>query len=283
MRFELFISMILFLVIAGPSARPQQTVKPLNKNRSMEPVKVVTVWGIIRVNSKDRLKYVWIPPGTFMMGCSPGEIECYDDERPSHRNKGDNKEVSMDSELIRDRIEVIVKAQWKDIKPVISPGHGGRPLNPGSPNYRFWEYRISPPFPAVWPPDGSGIIYYYAYAAAMNPNVLVDGEWLGPVWARVRVDLKDESMPRLEILTREIKELRIIGVRPLSAEEATVYSAASSVAAQLGESVRNGDLKAIDTTLMKKNYCFWSKNTGTGDALRAFHPDFFNWLGCKER
>jgi formylglycine-generating enzyme required for sulfatase activity len=37
------------------------------------------------VNSKDGLKYVWIPPGTFQMGCSPGDNECGNDERPSHQ------------------------------------------------------------------------------------------------------------------------------------------------------------------------------------------------------
>ncbi len=35
-----------------------------------------------RVNPKDGLTYVWIPPGQFMMGCSPGDTECYDDEKP---------------------------------------------------------------------------------------------------------------------------------------------------------------------------------------------------------
>jgi formylglycine-generating enzyme required for sulfatase activity len=39
----------------------------------------------VRVNPKDGLKYVWIPPGTFMMGCSPGDNECFDWERPSHQ------------------------------------------------------------------------------------------------------------------------------------------------------------------------------------------------------
>ena len=34
---------------------------------------------------KTDLKYVWIPPGTFMMGCSPGDNECRDDEKPAHR------------------------------------------------------------------------------------------------------------------------------------------------------------------------------------------------------
>jgi formylglycine-generating enzyme required for sulfatase activity len=36
------------------------------------------------VNSKDGQVYVWIKPGTFSMGCSPGDAECYPEEKPSH-------------------------------------------------------------------------------------------------------------------------------------------------------------------------------------------------------
>ena len=38
-----------------------------------------------KVNPKDGLNYVWIPPGTFMMGCSPGDTECLDNEKPPHQ------------------------------------------------------------------------------------------------------------------------------------------------------------------------------------------------------
>ena len=41
--------------------------------------------GAKTVNPKDGLTYVWIPPGTFQMGCSPGDAECYDDEKPAHQ------------------------------------------------------------------------------------------------------------------------------------------------------------------------------------------------------
>jgi serine/threonine-protein kinase len=41
--------------------------------------------GEVRENPKDGLKYAWIPPGTFTMGCSPGDNECYANERPSHQ------------------------------------------------------------------------------------------------------------------------------------------------------------------------------------------------------
>jgi formylglycine-generating enzyme required for sulfatase activity len=39
----------------------------------------------VRVDPKDGLKYVWIPPGTFIMGCSPGDNDCYNDEKPAHQ------------------------------------------------------------------------------------------------------------------------------------------------------------------------------------------------------
>ena len=38
----------------------------------------------LRVNPKDGLKYQWIPGGTFTMGCSPGDSECDEAERPPH-------------------------------------------------------------------------------------------------------------------------------------------------------------------------------------------------------
>jgi formylglycine-generating enzyme required for sulfatase activity len=38
--------------------------------------------GEVRKNPIDGLGYVWIPPGTFQMGCSPGDTECYEDEKP---------------------------------------------------------------------------------------------------------------------------------------------------------------------------------------------------------
>jgi formylglycine-generating enzyme required for sulfatase activity len=41
--------------------------------------------GEVREDPRDGLKYVWIPAGTFMMGCSPGDTECHDNEKPAHQ------------------------------------------------------------------------------------------------------------------------------------------------------------------------------------------------------
>jgi formylglycine-generating enzyme required for sulfatase activity len=40
--------------------------------------------GAAKINSVDGLTYIWIPPGTFSMGCSPGDGECMEDEKPTH-------------------------------------------------------------------------------------------------------------------------------------------------------------------------------------------------------
>jgi formylglycine-generating enzyme required for sulfatase activity len=41
----------------------------------------VAIW----LNTADGMRYVWIQPGTFMLGCSPGDSECTADERPAQQ------------------------------------------------------------------------------------------------------------------------------------------------------------------------------------------------------
>ena len=38
-----------------------------------------------KINPKDSLTYVWIPPGTYRMGCSFNDSKCSDYEKPAHR------------------------------------------------------------------------------------------------------------------------------------------------------------------------------------------------------
>ena len=38
-------------------------------------------------NDRDGLNYVWIPEGSFLFGCSPGDDLCEDDEKPASRQE----------------------------------------------------------------------------------------------------------------------------------------------------------------------------------------------------
>jgi formylglycine-generating enzyme required for sulfatase activity len=41
--------------------------------------------GDTKVNPKDGLTYIWIPPGTFQMGAAPDDSEAFDAEKPAHQ------------------------------------------------------------------------------------------------------------------------------------------------------------------------------------------------------
>jgi formylglycine-generating enzyme required for sulfatase activity len=69
---------------------PKSDVPPNPEDSSASPPSAVAppatiVVGTKKVNPKDGLTYVWIPPGRFIMGCSPGDGECGDDEKPAHQ------------------------------------------------------------------------------------------------------------------------------------------------------------------------------------------------------
>ena len=46
---------------------------------------LVEAHGRTKVNRFDEMTYAWIPPGSFRMGCSPDDSECFDNEKPGHR------------------------------------------------------------------------------------------------------------------------------------------------------------------------------------------------------
>jgi eukaryotic-like serine/threonine-protein kinase len=64
----------------GPAAQPP---KPVPKPKDQEPAPPPRALEQ-RVNAADGLVYLKVPLGTFQMGCSPGDKECSDDEKPAH-------------------------------------------------------------------------------------------------------------------------------------------------------------------------------------------------------
>ena len=82
-----------------------------------------------KVNPKDGLKYVWSPPGSFWMGCSPGDTECDDGENPLHQ-------VTITKGFWLGQTEVTVGAYKRFAGATgrhmpVEPFFEGRLLNPG--------------------------------------------------------------------------------------------------------------------------------------------------------
>src|SRR5579872_3117587 len=77
----------LKIYLTGKKDYARQITVVAGQEASVEslPGSVGPIPGEARENPKDGLKYVWIPPGAFMMGCSPGDNECGAEERPAHQ------------------------------------------------------------------------------------------------------------------------------------------------------------------------------------------------------
>jgi sulfatase modifying factor 1 len=64
--------------------RPRDT-RPAPRGATAPALGVPTVAGQVRSNPRDSLEHVSILPGAFEMGCAPGDNQCQEDEKPSHR------------------------------------------------------------------------------------------------------------------------------------------------------------------------------------------------------
>ena len=85
--------------------------------------------GQVTVNPNDGLQYVWISPGTFMMGCSPADNECYDFEKPPHQVTLTKGYWLGQTEVTVGAFKRFVRALGGQMPP--EPDAEGRPLNPG--------------------------------------------------------------------------------------------------------------------------------------------------------
>ena len=85
LALALIAAAILFVKSRRPAVRnipPPKTGDLTNLTpRTSQTTSQLKTWS----NPADGLNYVWVPPGTFMMGCSEQDSECKDDEKPTHQ------------------------------------------------------------------------------------------------------------------------------------------------------------------------------------------------------
>lgn len=143
-----------FCLVAGPKPRPQATEIPSQASA----LKTKATKG----NPKDGLNYVWIPAGTFQMGCSPGDDECNDEEKPPHQ-------VTISKGFWMGQTEVTVGAYkrftqrtGKSMPP--EPKLIGRALNPA------WNNNSMPMVAVSW--DDA-----HSYCAWMGGRLPTEAEW----------------------------------------------------------------------------------------------------------
>jgi len=117
--------------------------------------------GEVKVNPKDGLKYVWIPPGTFMMGCSPGDNECHPSEKPPHQVRITKGFWLGQTEVPVDAYKRFAGATGRQM-PLDS--FGGKPDNPG------WGGEVMPIVDVTW-------VEAQAYCHWAGGRLPTEAEW----------------------------------------------------------------------------------------------------------
>lgn len=93
------------------------------------------------LNPIDGLRYVWIPPGSFRMGCSSGDAECGDEERPAHPVRLSRGFWLGVTEVTVEAWSRFAKQSSRDMPP--EPKEGSVALNPGWAEQRLPIVNIS--------------------------------------------------------------------------------------------------------------------------------------------
>jgi formylglycine-generating enzyme required for sulfatase activity len=84
MQILWLLAVLILTVAALVQGDPGASASQAQQQPAARVVGKTPAAGAKKVNAKDGLTYIWIPAGTFTMGCSPGDNECFDDEKPAH-------------------------------------------------------------------------------------------------------------------------------------------------------------------------------------------------------
>jgi hypothetical protein len=182
----------------------------------------------------------------------------------------------MEPASSRHQIEPIIKAEWAKLNAGIPPVRSFK-------EFKSWSFAISPAIPAAWPPNGSGVVHYYAYARAVNPMMLMDGEFTAAPWARLTVDTtRQGSNPAIEILMTEVREIGIQPVRPITAKEQALFEKDHLADDELRAMSQRTSAGWFRARLARRYLRAWCDlNSTIAALLRRRHKPFFRWAGCR--
>jgi hypothetical protein len=186
--------------------------------------------------------------------------------------------TSMEKEVVpsmKDPFTQVLDSEWKK---TISAMHESSP----TPAFVSWDYYVSPPFPALWPPGADQRLYHYIYAMGLNPQSLADGTYISAPWGRLEIQRKGNTPPIFFRLEHELRKIGIQGVHPLSREESMIYKKKDVAETYLRALASLPDDTHKDVGVLREYYCTWCRHNGAiAEEVRARHIPFFTWLGCK--
>lgn len=144
-----------------------------------------------------------------------------------------------------------------------------KPVSKSAGPGEVWSARVSPPFPASWPPSGAMVIRRYVYAAGFDVN-LRDGEPVAGIWATI--ELVDGEW-KVKKVSDAIEKIGVQGAQPITKERAELVRSTERSVPLL----QSGSIDAV-----RDAYCAWLSYNGViTEVLKVRHAAFIKALACK--
>ncbi len=166
-------------------------------------------------------------------------------------------------------VQPLLDAEWKN-------------LGASSPDVS-WDSNVSPAFPADWPAESAGQLFYYAYPVGRDHRSHDALHVLGP-WARVEVAEGSGEGPKLTPFQTRIVPGRVAHLRPrLTFHELTSLELGRFKVETFEVMLKASQLPdegAPETRYLKDFYSTWHRSSLVR-GIRSHHEPFFGWLGLE--
>ena len=179
-------------------------------------------------------------------------------------------------------IEKITRFQlWEEEEKISQPTDSlSLPATTPSPDQTVWRKVRSPLFPSNWAPTAETVWVRYTFAYGINPDVLMDGEYVTKPLSKTECS---GEVVKTTVLSDEMMQAVIQGVIPIDEATRLILQNEKPVTGDCVNMTQLPDPNLPETKELLAYYRAWFKYNGAFlDLIRKDHADFIDWVILNE-
>ena len=224
---------------------------------------------------------LWIEPDYDALGVTRQQLELFNGKYVLMEgvfNKDNHGHMGMYSGAL----EKVTRFQlWEEEGRTNQPTDApSLPATTPSPDSTVWRKVRSPLFPSSWPPTSETAWVRYTFAYSLNPDVLMDGEYVTKPLSKTECR---EDVVNTTVLSDEMAQAAVQGIIPIDEATRLILQNEKPVTGDCVNMTQLPDPNLSETKELLAYYRAWFKYNGAFlDLIRKEHADFIDWVMSNE-
>jgi hypothetical protein len=224
---------------------------------------------------------LWIEPNYDALGATRQQLEQFNGKYVLIEgvfNKDNHGHLGM----YGGAIEKVTRFQlWEQEEQTSRPTDApSPPATTPSPDSTVWRKVRSPLFPSNWAPTAETVWVRYTFAYGINPDVLMDGEYVTKPLSKTECS---GDVVKTTVLSDEMVQAAIQGVIPIDEATRLILQNEKPVTGDCANMTQLPDTSLPETKELLAYYRAWFKyNDAFLDFIRKDHADFIDWVISNE-